>query len=123
MMEFYPVSAGVRVPVRPSFVLNENGRLVPYFLICWAKMDLTIYQRRILSTLISEAILTLEEFQRSDAVIVCTPVARFSKKERQVYQWSVSDFPVLEDDEKQSLFDRYAGAMADAERMLIESLG
>ena len=123
MIEFYPVSAGVRVPVKPSFVINDNGRLVPYFLICWAKMDLSYYQRRVLSTLITEAILSLEEFEGSDAVIVCTPVAPYSKKERSVFSWKVSEVQPLDAEEKQALFDRYAGAMADAEKMLIESLG
>jgi hypothetical protein len=122
MLEFYPVSAGVRVPVRPTFVLNEEGKLVPYFLICWAKMDLTGYQLSLLSTLISEAILTLEEFRGSDAVVICTPLAPYSKKERQVRTWNVSDFPILDETEKQAVFDRYAAALDDAERMLIESL-
>lgn len=123
MIESYPVAAGVRVPVKPTFVLNEGGKLVPYFLICWAKMDLTIFQRSLLSTLITEAILTLEDFQGSDAVIICTPVAPYSKKERHVVTWRVSDFPVLDADARQAVFDRYAGALDDVERMLIESLG
>lgn len=122
MVEYYPVSAGVRVPVKPTFVLNDNGVLTPYFVICWAKMDLRPYQRQILSTLITESILSLEEFAGSNAYIVCTPVAPYSKKERHVMMWSVRDHDVLDDDEKQLLFDRYAGAMDDAEKMLIESL-
>lgn len=123
MIEFYAVSAGVRVPVKPTFVLNENGKLVPYFLIAWATMNLTPYQVRVLATIIQEAILTLEEFQGSDAVIVCTPVAPFCKKERRVFEWRVSKITPLTQREKQELFDRYAGALDDAEKMLIESLG
>lgn len=122
MVEYYPVAAGVRVPVRPTFVVNEDGKLIPYFLICWSKFDLSYYQRRILSTLISEAILSLEEFDGSDAMIVCTPLAPWSKKDRQVITWSASAFAALDDDEKQALFDRYAGALNDAEKMIIESL-
>ncbi|WP_397505169.1 hypothetical protein [Qipengyuania sp. R86523] len=123
MVEFYHVSAGVKVPVKPTFVLNEDGKLVPYFVIAWSRMDLSPYQIRILATIIHEAILTLEEFQGSDAVIVCTPVAPYCKKERTVFEWRVSKLETLSDDEKQELFDRYAGAMNDAEKMLIESLG
>lgn len=123
MIEFYPVAAGVRVPVRPTFVINEDGKLTPYFLICWTKMDLSSYQKRILSTLIAEAILSLEEFEGSDAIIVCTPLAPYSKKERQIVMWKTSAFPCLDDDEKKTLFDRYAAALNDAEKMIIESLG
>lgn len=123
MVEFYHVSAGVKVPVKPTFVLNEDGKLVPYFVIAWSRMDLSPYQLRILATIIQEAILTLEEFQGSDAVIVCTPVAPHCKKERWVFEHRVSNFEPLSDDEKQELFDRYAGAMDDAEKLIIESLG
>ena len=123
MVEFYHVSAGVKVPVKPTFVLNDDGKLVPYFVIAWSRMDLSPYQLRILGTIIQEAILTLEDFQGSDAVIVCTPVAPYCKKERQVFEYRVSNFEPLTDEEKQELFDRYAGAMDDAEKMLIESLG
>ena len=123
MVEFYNVSAGVKVPVKPTFVLNEDGELVPYFVIAWSRMDLSPYQLRVLATIIQEAILTLEEFQGSDAVIVCTPVARHCKRERQVFEYRVSKFEPLRDDEKRELFDRYAGALDDAEKMLIESLG
>jgi hypothetical protein len=122
LVEYYPVAAGVRVPVRPTFVLNVDGKLVPYFVICWAKMDLTPYQKRILATLISEAILSLEEFEGCEAVIVCTPRHRFSRTERTVIEWSSSNHQILDDGEKQILFDRYAGALADAERMIIDSL-
>lgn len=123
MVEFYPVAAGVRVPVRPTFVLNDNGKLVPYFLICWTKMDLSVDQRALLSTLIYEAVLSLEEFEGSDAIIVCTPLAPYCKRERGVMMWKASDFPPLDPEERQRVFDRYAGALGDAERMIIESLG
>lgn len=122
MVEFYPVSAGVKVPVRPTFVINIEGKLTPHFVIPWAKMDLTDPQKRILSTIIYEAILTLEDFLESDAVIICTPLAPHSKQERQVRHWKVSEFAFLTNDERIDLFDRYAGALADAEKMIIESL-
>lgn len=123
MIEYYSVSAGVRVPVKPTFVVNDNGKLAPYFLICWSKMDLTEYQLRVLSTLIYEAILTLEDFEGSDAIVICTPVAAHSKMERRVRHWKVSDYRLLSDEERQELFDRYAGALDDADKMIIESLG
>ena len=122
MVEHFPVSAGVRVPVRPTFVISEAGKLTPYFLICWAQMDFSPAQKSLLSTLISEAILTLEEFVGSDAVVVCTPLAHSSKFEREILVWRVSQFPALTSDERQAIFDRYAAALNDAEKMIIESL-
>lgn len=122
MQEYFPVAAGVRVPVKPSFVLNENGRLVPYFLICWAQMEFTPEQKALLSTLIAETILTLEGFEESDAVVTCTPLAKYSKFERDVLIWKVSDFPALSEEERERVFSRYALALNDAEAMIIQSL-
>lgn len=118
----FRVAPHVDVPVRPSYVLNEDGILTPYFLICWAKMDFTQEQKSLLSTLISETILSLEEFQGSDAVVICTPLAHSSKYEREVLTWRVSAFPPLSETERQRVFERYANALDDAEKMIIESL-
>jgi len=122
MEVLFRVAPGVDVPVRPTYVLNDNGVLTPYFLICWAKMDFTLEQKALLSTLISETILSLEEFEGSDAVIICTPLACSSKFERQVITWRVSAFPPLSEQERQRVFERYAKALNDAEKMIIESL-
>lgn len=123
MEERFPVAANVDVPVRPTFVLNEDGKIVPYFVICWARIGLDDYQKRILSTIISEAILSLEEFEDSDAVIIFVHRHKFSKTEREVVEWRLSAYPVLSEDEKEDLFDRYDSALADAERMILENLG
>jgi hypothetical protein len=85
-------------------------------------MDFTLEQKALLSTLISETILSLEEFEGSDAVIICTPLACSSKFERQVITWPVSAFPPLSEQERQRVFERYAKALNDAEKMIIESL-
>ena len=84
MVEYYRVAANVNVPVKPTFVVNDHGKVVPYFVICWTVIGLTGYQKRILSTLIAEAVLSLEEFEDSDAMIVCVPRHSFSKSERLV---------------------------------------
>lgn len=104
-------------------MINCDGRVVPYFVICWAEIGLTHYQRRILTTVIGDAILTLEEFQESEAVIVCVPRHSFSRTERHVVEWNLSDYPPLDDGEKAELFERYGNALAEAERMILENLG
>jgi len=122
MVEYYRVAANVNVPVRPTFVVNDGEKVIPYFVICWTEIGLSYYQRRILTTLIQEAILSLEEFDGSDAVIVCVPRYSFSKTERHVVKWNLSHYPQLSDDEKTDLFERYGGALSDAERMILENL-
>ena len=123
MFENYPVAANVNVPVKPTFVLREGGKAVPYFVICWAEIGLLDYQKRILTTLIEEAILSQEDFEGSDAMIVCVPRYSFSKSERHVVQWKLSDHPALGEDEKRALFERYGRALEQAEKMILENLG
>jgi hypothetical protein len=123
LVEWYPVAANVSVPVRPTFVVNDGTRIIPYFVICWVEVRLSDYQKRILTTLIRESIMSLEEFEESEAVIVCVPRHSFSKTERYVLQWNLSDFPDLTSDEKTELFDRYGRALNLAEAMIVENLG
>ena len=123
MFENYPVAANVNVPVKPTFVIREDGKAVPYFVICWAEIGLSDYQKRILTTLIDEAILSQEDFEGSDAVIVCVPRHSFSKSERYVVQWKLSDHPALGNIEKRELFKRYGRALEQAEKMIIDNLG
>jgi len=122
MVEFYPVAANVRIPVRPTFVLNVEGKVTPYFVICWAEIGLSDYQKRILSTLIQEAILSLDEFEGADAEIVCVPRFPFSRTERHVVRWKASHHVPLTPEEKRELFDRYGNALAQAEAIIIELL-
>lgn len=122
LIGFYKVSRGVEVPVKPTFIINNDGRLTPYFVICWAKIDLSRYQRRILTTIVKDTILSLEEFEGSDAVFLCIPKHEFSKTERCVREWKVSDYEALNDEEKRDLFDRYGKALDRAEEMIIDAL-
>lgn len=123
LTEFYRVSSVVSIPVRPTFVVRDGETITPYFVICWAKMDLDIYQKRILSTVIADAILRLEEFEGSDARILCVPRYRGSKTERFVSDWWISEYPPLDELEKSELFGRYEFALSDAEKMIIRNLG
>lgn len=123
LSELYRVSSTVSVPVRPTFVVREGTQVTPYFVICWAKMDLDRYQKRILSTVIVDAILRLEEFEGSDARVVCVPRYRGSKSERFVSDWWISEYPPLSDAEKAELFNRYESALSDAEKMILDNLG
>lgn len=123
MDERYPVAANVDIPVRPTFVIRDDGKAVPYFVICWTEVGLSDYQKQILTTLIQEAILSQEDFEGSDAVIVCVPRHSFSKTERYVLEWKLSDHAPLDADQKRELFERYGNALKQAERMILENLG
>ncbi|TPE62893.1 hypothetical protein FJQ54_05080 [Sandaracinobacter neustonicus] len=122
-VEYYPVSANVSVPIRPSFVINDNGKLKIYFIICWARFSLDLYQRRIIATLITEALLSREEFQSAEVKILCIPRHKFSKSERDIFELSISSYELLSEKEKTQLFERYGAALTDAEKKILEALG
>lgn len=69
----YPLTRGVVVPVKPTFVILENGRPKPVFVIGWASTRLDDFQMRLLCTVIHEAVLTQQEFLGSDAEILLFP--------------------------------------------------
>lgn len=118
----YRISSSMKIPVRPTFVVNDSGRLIPYFVICWSKDDLTIYQRRILATAISETVLSLEGFENSSARLVFTPRRKYSSFQREIYCWDLSEYPILTQHEQKELFDIHSDAMIDAEEMIRKAL-
>lgn len=84
----YPLARGVVVPVKPTFVIMENGRPKPVFVIGWASTKLDIFQKRLLCTVIHEAVLTHQDFLGSDAEILLFP--RLGRYAREVVSWSVN---------------------------------
>lgn len=120
LVTLYQVGRGVSVPVKPTFVLLRDGRLIPVFVIGWASVPFTDFQKRLLSTVIRDAILTLEGFEGSDAEIICVP--RVGKHERAVRSWKVSDYDCLPDDEKREQLDRYGLALDKVVPIILEEL-
>lgn len=116
----YPIGRGMFVPVKPTFVFNDQGKLTPVFVIGWASIALNDFQKHLLSSIIERAILSLEEFVGSDALIVTVPRIRGTKSERWVRSWKVSDYPSLGDDKLVAQFERFGGAIDDVVPILEE---
>lgn len=117
----FPIGRGIVVPVKPTFVFQHEKKLTPVFVIGWASMPFTDFQKRLLGTVIYKAILTLEGFQGSEAHIVCVPRYKGSKSERFIRDWKVSK-PELTDDELRDQFDRFGNALDDAVPVVLEEL-
>lgn len=118
----FPIGRGVSVPVKPTFVFLHEGRLTPVFVIGWASVPFTEFQKSLLSTVIHEALLTLEGFETSDALIVCVPRLKGSKSERYVRHWKVSDVPMLTGEQLREQFDRFGNALEDAVPIVLDEL-
>lgn len=118
----FPIGRGVSVPVKPTFVFLDEGKLTPVFVIGWTSVPFTEFQKSLLGTVIQEALLTLEGFEASDALIVCVPRIRGSKSERYVRHWRVSEVPLLTPEQLRAQFDRFGNALDDAVPMVLEEL-
>lgn len=70
--EVYPEWGGwlqagpnVSVPVRPTVIIRENGKLVPLFIVGWATNPLSYYQYRLLTYMQEDAVYSLTDFRDS----------------------------------------------------------
>lgn len=122
MVARYPIGRGIVVPVKPTFVMLEDGRLTPVFIIGWASLPFSDFQKQLLATLIDRAILTQEGFEGSDALIVCAPRVSPGMPYRVVRAWRVSERALLTDDELREQFDRFGNALDDAVPVILDEL-
>ena len=105
------------IPIRPTFVLADAGKLKPVFLIGWASLKLTDYQKRLISTIIERSYLTQQDFLGSEAEVLCFPRIRRTKQ-REARWWLTKEITHLSDNEIAEQFERYSLAV----RQVIESL-
>ena len=118
----YPIGRGIVVPVKPTFVFLDDGRLTPVFVIGWSSMPFSDYQKKLLATIIHRAVLTQEGYEDSDAYVICVPRIQGSRSERWVRPWRVSQVPLLTDEQLAAQFDCFGNALDDAVPVILEEL-
>ena len=69
----FAIARDLFIPVKPTLVAREGGQLKPIFVFGWKSVPLTIFQRRLLMTILEDAIFSLTDFEDSDAEIVFLP--------------------------------------------------
>lgn len=70
---WFQLGRDLSVPVKPTLVAREHGQLKPIFVFGWKSVPLSNFQRRLLMTILDDAIFSLTDFQTSDAEIVFLP--------------------------------------------------
>jgi hypothetical protein len=68
-----PGGGTLAIPITPTFVGLRNDALVPVFVIPWAKLSFNDFQKRLMSSILKDALLSHQEFIRSDCEIVAFP--------------------------------------------------
>lgn len=118
----FPIGRGILVPVKPTFVFQHGRLLTPVFVIGWATIPFSDYQKQLLATIVQRAILTLEGFEGADAHFVCVPRIKGSRSERHIRSWKVSDVSLLTDEQLRAQFDCFGNALDDAVPIVLEEL-
>ena len=69
----FPIARELFIPVKPTLVAREGGQLKPIFVFGWKSVPLSLFQRRLLMTILEDAIFSLTDFEQSDSEIVFLP--------------------------------------------------
>ena len=88
----FAIGRNLFVPVRPTLVSRERGQFKPIFVFGWKSVPLGVFQRRLLMTMLEDAIFSLTDFQDSDAEIVFLPEI---EGKRQPEVWHRGDYELL----------------------------
>lgn len=115
----YQVSRDIRVPAKPLVVISEGGILKPIFMVGWATMPLTLHQRRLLMTVLEDAVFSLTDFQSSPGEFVSFPKGDNSSA-RSPEVWKRGDFDLLSSAEMKEQLEIYLLALARARIILAE---
>ena len=105
------------IPLRPTFVLIENEALTPVFMIGWAKLSLADYQKQLISTILENSYLTLQDYAGRHAEIICFPRIR-KTRHRHPISWRTHQIELLDEDQIRDQFDCYSRAVIDVVKEL-----
>jgi hypothetical protein len=117
----FQLNRDIRIPVKPLVVISENGSLIPIFLVGWASMPLTLFQRRLLMTLLEDAVFSLTDFQNSPGEFVSFPYIKGTNSgQRSPLVWKRGDYSLLKPSQMKEQVEIYLKALADAKVIVAE---
>jgi hypothetical protein len=116
-----PFKAGrsVDIPVKPLVIIAEGGQLKPLFMVGWSSMPLDTFQRRLLMTIIEDAVFSLTDFQHSTGEFICFPKNQLGIRQPEI--WRRGDYALLSNEELQEQMDTYLQAL-DAAKLVLKDM-
>ncbi len=115
----YPISRDIKIPVKPLIVISEGGVLKPIFVVGWATMPLTLFQRRLLMTLLEDAVFSLTDFQNSPGEFLSFPHIKGSNSaKRTPLVWKRGEYSVLSATQMKEQAEIYLNALAAAKAIV-----
>lgn len=116
---YFPIARDLFVPVKPTLVAREHGQLKPVFVFGWKSVPLNVFQRRLLMTILEDAIFSLTDFQESDAEVVFLPEIEGIRVPE---VWHRGDYNLLSDSEMRDQLELFLSARAEAYPLIAEWL-
>jgi hypothetical protein len=108
---YFQIGRDLYLPVKPTLVAREGGELKPVFVFGWKSVPLTTFQRRLLMTILEDAIFSLTDFESSDAEIVFLPE---SDGKRSSEVWHRGDYQLLSSVELRNQMEIFLSAREQA---------
>lgn len=104
----FQIGRGLYVPVKPTLVARENGQFKPIFVFGWKTVPLSRFQRRLLMTILEDAIFSLTDFSDANAEIVFLPENKEGVRVPEV--WHRGDYELLSDIELRNQMEVFLSA-------------
>lgn len=121
MIEPFRIGKGLSVPVKPLINIVEHGKLVPIFTVGWASFPLSTFQRRLLATVLEDAVFSLSDFRHSPGEFVCFPKAGTGPEAtRKPLVWKRGDLDLVSAYEMRDCLHMYIAALEKAKAILRE---
>lgn len=115
-----PTGKPLTIPIRPTFILLEDEALTPVFMIGWARLVLTDYQKQLIATILERSFLSQQDYIGRHAEILCLP--RINKtRHREPIWWRTNEIELLSNDQIADQFERYSRAVRDVVKSLEDS--
>ena len=117
----YQINRDIRIPVKPLVVISEGGVLKPIFVVGWATMPLTLFQRQLLMTVLEDAVFSLTDFQNSPGEFLSFPHLKGSNSaQRTPLIWKRGDYGLLSATRMKEQAETYLEALASAKAIIAE---
>jgi hypothetical protein len=116
---YFQIGRELFIPVKPTLIAREGGQLKPIFVFGWKKVPLTLFQRRLLMTILEDAIFSLTDFQDSDGEIVFLPETN-GRREPEI--WHRGDYSLLSQAETTNQLEVFLSARSAAYPIIAEWL-
>lgn len=115
----FAIGRDLFVPVKPTLVSREHGEFRPTFVFGWKSVPLDDFQRRLLMTILEDAIFSLTDFQSSDAEIVFLPEI---DGVRTPEVWNRGDYELLSEAQLRNQLELFLSARKQAYPIIAEWL-